>query len=128
MEKAPGFRIGNEVLAFVKSGQRIRPLRDHLVVEVLPVDSNILVHCWKPIRGRVLAAGKGHYPKQYDGRKGKRTKSWDSKAFLPCDVKVGDMVEIGGKEIGGYLNFIFRWGEKECMLVREADVALIVEN
>lgn len=124
----PGVRIGNELLEFVRSSERIRPLRDHIVVEPLPAEPTIILDTvWKPIRGKVLAVGKGHYPKRYDGPKGKRTKSWDSKAFLPCDVQVGDVVELGGREIGGYLHCTVRWGRKEVIVCREADVALIVE-
>ena len=122
-----GVRIGNELLTFVCKNERIKPLRDTIVVEPFPVDSPILIHCWKPIRGKVLAVGPGHYPKRYNGSKGKRTKSWDSKAFLPCDVKVGDIVELGGQELGGYLFQTIRWGTKEVVVCREADVALIVE-
>ena len=124
----PGVRIGNETLDFIKASERIRPLRDGIVVEPLPVDSTVLVECWKPIRGRVLAVGPGHYPKRYDGPKGKRTKSWDSKSFLPCDVKVGDLVELGGKEIGGFLHRTVRWGKREVVICREADVCVIVEE
>src|SRR6266404_3404822 len=111
-----GVRLGNETLTFIQTGERLRPLRDHIVVEPLPFVSPIIIDCWKPIRGRVLATGKGHYPKQYDGPKGKRTKTWDSKAFLPCDVKVGDLVELGGTEIGGYLHMTVRWGTKEVVV------------
>ena len=31
----PGFRIGNELLGFVKESERIRPLRDGIIVEPL---------------------------------------------------------------------------------------------
>jgi hypothetical protein len=127
MSEDRGVRLGNECLAFIKANETLRPLRDHIVVEPLPANPTIIIDTWRPIRGRVLAAGKGHYPKRYDGRKGNRTKTWDSKAFLPCDVRVGDLVELGGKEIGGYLFQTVRWGEKEVVLCRESDVALIVE-
>lgn len=123
-----GVRIGNECLVFIRASECLIPLRDHIVVEPLPVVSPLIIDCWKPIRGRVIAAGKGHYPKRYDGRKGQRTKSWDSKAFQPCDVKVGDIVELGGKELGGYLHMTVRWGTKEVVVCREADVALIVDD
>lgn len=121
-----GVRIGNETLTFIKASENIRPIRDQIVVEPLPVDSNVLVECWKPIRGRVLATGPGCYPKRYNGPKGARSKSWDSKAFRPCDVRVGDLVELGGKEIGGYLFQTVRWGTKEVVICREEDVNGII--
>ena len=122
-----GTRLGNECLTFVQASESIRPLRDTIIVEPLPISPTIIVEAWKPIRGKVLSVGPGTYPKRYNGRKGQRTKSWDSKAFLPCDVKVGDLVELGGTEIGGYLFQTVRWGSKEVVVCREADVALIVE-
>lgn len=125
-----GIRIGNETLSFVPRETKVRPLRDHIVVE--PLDwqpSRIIstVYRGKPLRGIVRAVGPGCYPKRYNGPKGKRTKTWDSKAFRPTDVKVGDTVELGGIEIGGFLHPTFRWGDKEMVLCREEDIAGIVE-
>lgn len=127
----PGVRIGNEQLEFVSAKQRVRPLRDHIVLEPLewqPSEIVDVAYAGKPLRGIVRAIGPGVYPKKYDGPKGKRTKTWDSKAFRPCDVKVGDVVELGGLEIGGYLHPTFRWGSKEMVLCREEDVAMVVES
>jgi co-chaperonin GroES (HSP10) len=121
-----GVRIGNELLTFVSKDETIRPLRDVIVVEPLPAHETLHTPGWKPIRGKVLAVGPGCFPKRYDGPKGKRTKSWDSKAFRPCDVRVGDVIELGGKEIGGYLFQTVRWGSKEVVLCREEDVNGIV--
>lgn len=131
MIQESGVRIGNEANVFVPADARIRPLRDQIVVEPLQWQpSKIIAVEWhgKPLRGIVRAVGPGHYPKRYDGPKGKRTKSWDSKAFQPCDVKVGDVVELGGLELRGYLHMTINWGGKECVLCREADVAIVVEQ
>lgn len=126
-----GQRIGNELLTFVPESARIRPLRDQIVVEPLKWNPSgvidVITHM-KPLRGKVRAVGPGHYPKRYDGPKGKRTKSWDSKAFLPCDVQVGDIVELGGLEIGGYLHTTVMWGLTEVVICREADVAIVCES
>jgi co-chaperonin GroES (HSP10) len=122
-----GVRIGNELLSFVGKHERIRPLRDVIVVEPLPAHEILETPGWKPIRGKVLAVGPGCYPKRYNGPKGKRTKSWDAKSFRPCDVKRGDIVELGGREIGGYLHQTVRWGRKEVVICREEDVALVRE-
>jgi co-chaperonin GroES (HSP10) len=122
-----GVRIGQEMLTFVGKKERIRPLRDVIVVEPLPAHETLIIDTWKPIRGKVLAVGPGTFPKRYNGPKGKRTKSWDSKAFRPCDVKIGDEVELGGRELGGYLHQTVRWGSKEVVVCREEDVALVRE-
>jgi hypothetical protein len=131
LESVPGTRIGNELqTTFIRSSQTIRPLRDQIVVEPLPwAPSKILevITKLKPVRGKVLAVGPGCFPRRYDGRKGQRTKSWDSKAFRPCDVKVNDIVELGGLEIGGYLHCAVRWGNKDVLVVREEDVCIVCE-
>lgn len=126
-----GCRIGNEVLDFVPADAKIRPLRDQIIVEPIdwkPSSTLEVVYRGKPLRGIVRAAGPGCYPKRYDGPKGRRTKSWDSTQFRPCDVKVGDFVELGGIELGGYLFQTFRWGSKEMIICREEDVVLIRED
>jgi hypothetical protein len=78
----------------------------------------------KPLRGLVKAVGPGCYPKRYDhAEKGKRTKMWDSKRLRKTEVKVGDVVELGGSEIGGYSFDSFYWGETLHLMCREEDVA-----
>lgn len=125
-----GTRVGNEVLDFVSDQETIRPLRDVIIVEPLEMDHGTSLHVvyrGKALRGTVVAVGPGVYPKKYDGPKGKRSKSWDSKHFRPCDVKVGDVVDLGGGEIGGYLFQTIRWGTKEVVMCREQDVAVVRE-
>lgn len=126
-----GVRVGNELLACIRADEQIRPLRDQIVVEPLPLDhgtSLSVVYGGKPVRGRILAVGPGVYPKRYNGRKGQRTKSWDSKHFRPCDLKVGDIVDLGGLELGGYLFPRVLWGDKDVVICREEDVAIVVEQ
>jgi hypothetical protein len=128
--QSPGVRDGHESAYAVPEEADIRPLRDHLVLEILPwKPSEILevVYHGRPLRGRVLRAGPGRYPIRYNGPKGRRTKSWDSKAFRPCDVHEGDIVELGGLELDGYLHKSFRWGSKQVVMCREEDVAGVVE-
>lgn len=120
-----GERIENRLNAFVSGDHIIRPLRDQIVVEPLPWRPSAIIEAAskRKVRGIVRAVGPGTYPKRYDGPKGHRTKSWDSKAFRPCDVKVGDIVELGGLEITEYLHKTFVWGDKTVILCQEADVA-----
>jgi len=127
--QADGARVENRLNAFIPADHAIRPLRDNIVVEPLPWRPSAIIEVAsnRKVRGIVRAVGKGTYPKRYDGPKGKRTKSWDSKAFRPCDVKVGDIVELGGIEITEYLHKTFTWGDKTMILCQEADVAGIVE-
>lgn len=131
MIDSPGTRVGNELLTFVHHDEKIRCLRDQIVVEPLPIDHGTsleLVYEGKPVRGRILAVGPGRYPIRYNGPKGKRTKSWDSKHFRPCDLQVGDIVDLGGLELGGYLFTRVIWGDKDVVICREEDVALVRED
>lgn len=120
-----------DTLTFIPGDEKIRPLRDQIVVEPIDVvySRYILVdRRERPLRGKVLAVGPGCYPKRYDHpEKHKRTKMWDSRRFRPCDVKVGDIVELGGSEIGGYAFEQYQWGDKRVLLCREADVAGVVD-
>jgi hypothetical protein len=126
-----GVRFGGETLAIIPADNVLRPLRDQLIVEplgvmhsryILVVDSN------KPVRGIVKAAGPGCYPKKYDhAEKHKRSKMWDSKRFQPTEVKVGDVVELGGAEHGGYSFESFWWGDVLHLHCREADVCGILD-
>lgn len=110
----------------IPADQKIRMLRDYMIVEPLDtIYSSIIevIHETKPMRGIVKAIGPGHYPKIYNGPKGKRTKSWDSKAFQPTECKVGDIIELGGLQYDGYTFQNFYWGDKLHIICREADVA-----
>lgn len=127
-----GTRIGNEIAcSFIRADEQIRPLRDQIVIEPLPLDlgtSLTVVYRGKPCRGIIRAVGPGCYPKKYDGPRGKRSKVWDSKHLRPCDVKVGDVVDIGGLDIGGYLFPLIRWGDMDVVICREEDVCLVDES
>lgn len=126
-----GTRVGNDILDFVGEHERIRPLRDVIIIEPMEMDhgtSLAIAYQGKPLRGKVLAVGPGTYPRKYDGPKGRRSKSWLSKQFRPCDVQVGDTVDLGGQEIGGYLFQTIRWGQKEVLICREADVCVVREQ
>lgn len=116
---------------YLRADQEIRCLRDQIVVEPLPIDHGGVIEVLertKPVRGIVKAVGPGHYPKCYDHPdKHRRTKMWDSNYFLPTEVKVGDIVELGGYEFGGYGFQQFMWGDKMHIICSERDVSGVVE-
>ena len=135
--KAPDGRSGELSHAsstYVRSDEKIRCLRDQIVVEPLPVEHSKLlavVEHTKPLRGIVKAVGPGHYPMCYDHPdKHRRTKMWRSTTFQPTQVKVGDIVELGGiRENGRIMGYAFPqilWGDKVHVIAREADVSAIV--
>jgi co-chaperonin GroES (HSP10) len=128
--EVPGVRVGNESITCVPAEAHIRPLRDNIVIEPLdwrPSSTIEVVYTGKPLRGVVKAVGPGRYPKLYNGPKGQRSKSWDSKSYRPTEVKVGDVVELGGLEIRGYLFQTIRWGAKEVIVCSEQDVAIVYD-
>jgi co-chaperonin GroES (HSP10) len=126
-----GVRIGRKRVDIIPKDATIRPLRDQIVIKPLkwepsPILAKLgveIVYQGKTLRGEVLAVGPGHYAKQYNKD---RSKSWDSKQFTPCDVKVGDIVELGGLEIRGYAFDELLWGDQPIVVCREADVTGVI--
>lgn len=105
-------------------------LHDQMLVEPIDTPYSAIIYCInnnKPMRGKVIAIGPGHYPLKYNGPKGKRTKSWRSKHFLPTQVKPGDIVELGGLQYGGYSFQTIYIGNVIHIICSERDVCGIVE-
>lgn len=126
-----GIRQGNECLTFFPRDAKIRPLRDQIFLEPLdykPSQILPIVYSGRTVRGVVRAIGPGVYPIKYNGPKGQRTKSWNSKTFRPTTAKVGDTVELGGIELGGYLFQTIMWGGKEIVVCREEDIVGIIDK
>lgn len=125
-----GMRMGGETLAFIPADVVVRPVLNKLLVQAKDVIRSrtilVLDHS-KPLRGIVLAAGPGCNPKKYDHRdKQKRTKFEYSKRFRPNEIKVGDEIEVGGDEIGGYSFETVMYGDRFCFWCYEDDVAAVV--
>lgn len=121
-----GAELSHKTLTHIPASETIRPLRDVIIVE--PLDgyfSSIIhvIHECKPLKGIVRAVGPGVYPRQYDGLKGKRTKTWHGKQFRKTEVKVGDTVELGGAERGGIPFQTVYWNDRLHLIAREEDVA-----
>lgn len=129
MPETPGVRLADKSLNFV-TGQ-IKPLRDQLIVKPLPPHLSQTIHAsWngEAVRGEVIAAGPGKYPNIHtrfykDGKEVRQVRQ--STQFRPTQVKPGDIVQLGGMEIGGYLwNHIIVDGD-DCILCTEQDVTFI---
>ncbi len=106
----------------------LRPMGDKIVVRPLPLKLSQTIHAnWsgKAIRGEVLAVGKGENPWIYNKDRSKR---WQSKAFRPTEVKVGDIVELGGMELGGYEFPRVLLNGEEVLICSEKDVAVLREG
>ena len=122
-----GVRFHDQSLNFVEG--QIRPLREKLVIKPLPPAlSQTIAANWngEAVRGKVIAAGPGTHPNIHekgtqDGKPYRRVRQLN--AFRPCDVKVGDIVHLGGMEIGGYLWPHILINGEDHILCSEQDVA-----
>lgn len=122
-----GLSMRPDTLNFIPAQAKLRPLRDQMIVEPLDVVYSkylIVKSDTKPLRGIVKAIGPGTFPKLYNHPdKQKRSKMWDSTQFRPTEVKVGDVIHLGGLENGGYSFESFYWGDTVHIHCTEKDVA-----
>jgi len=122
--------IDKDPLAFIGPSERIRPLRDNLVLEPMEWDASaiiIAIRYGRPVRGRVIAAGPGAYRKIWAKD---RSKYWDTETFVPTEVKVGDVVELGGLNVfdgAGYAFPPVMVNGQKHIIVSEKDVAIVRE-
>ena len=89
-----------------------------------------VVRYGRPLRGEVMAIGPGHNPLKYKTR-GDKTKTMDySKHFRPTEVKVGDIVELGGLNVFDGKGYQFPEvvvGNETMIICSERDVAGVVQ-
>ena len=95
---------------------KIRPLHDRVILQRLEAEQKspggIVIPdsaAEKPIRGKVIAVGKGKILENGDVR--------------PLDVKVGDMVLLGK-----YSGTEVKVDDEEYLVMREEDVMAVVEG
>lgn len=114
------------------AGTKLRPLRDRIVVK--PID-------WQPskiievagskrrtLKGTVIAVGPGANVRKYDFRTlpdGRRERCGyrDYSQLVPMELKVGDVVELGGFEIDGYTFQEIYIGNEMHVICQQQDVA-----
>jgi hypothetical protein len=131
---ARGVRLSDKAVNFVPPGRRVRPLRDQIIIKPLAFNLSTAIDAeWagEVIGGRVVAVGPGCYPNIHargfkDGKPYHTIR--ESKHFRPTELKVGDIVHLGGMELGGYL-WPKVWFEGDwCVLCREQDVAVLEDE
>jgi len=125
--ESSGVRLESKRHEVIPTTQRIRPLRDYIVVRPLEWEPSrtiqIAGNTRRTLRGTVTAVGPGCYPKRYNRD---RSKTWDSKAFRRTQVRVNDVVELGGLEIDGYSFPQILIGNELHVICREEDVCGVV--
>lgn len=118
------------------AGTKLRMLRDRLLLRPLdwePSKIITVIRGGRPLRGEVVAVGPGRLYRRYkphptDSRKRTYT---ETKTFIPTQVKVGDIVELGGLNAydGAGYNFPqVTIGTETFIVAQEQDVAGIVER
>lgn len=116
----------------VFTNETIRPLRDRIVVKPMDWTPSTLIQIAgnerKPLRGIVMAVGPGYRQKKWKfNAKGERTHMSETGRVIPTDVKPGDLVELGGLEIGGYDFPQIMINNELHIIAQEQDVAGIIE-
>lgn len=116
------------------TASEVRMLGDRILLRPLKWQpSKILevVRHGRALRGEVMAIGRGHNPLKYKTR-GDKTKTMDySRYFRPTEVKVGDIVELGGLNVFDGQGYSFPEvivGTETMLICSERDVAGVVEQ
>lgn len=123
-----GVRLDRERSDVLAEGEYLRPLRDHLIVRPLEWKPSTIIEVagttHRPLRGVVVSAGPGCYPWKYSKD---RRRKWESLQFRPMQCRVGDTVELGGLEIGGYMFPQILIDSVVHVICREEDVTGIAD-
>ena len=133
--------INDYTVDYLPAGTKLRPLRDQMFLKPLdlsltPPGSKVLaLHRGKTVRGEVIAIGPGRnarrrVQRRHVDRQGRESfetyKIVELDHFVPTVVKVGDIVDIGGLEMGGYAFPLILIGLDPIIICQEADVTGIV--
>lgn len=127
-----GAILDHNVVDYVPATSNVRPTQDRIVVEPVERQWSDIIYVaneGRPFKGIVRAVGPGKYRLGYKDEQGritherkKRKQVYETKAFVPTSVKVGDTVYVAGNEEGGFAYQMFYWGEALCFIATERDV------
>lgn len=117
-----------------ESPAQVRMLGDRILLRPLAWEpSKILevVRHGRPLRGEVMAIGPGMHPIKYKAHPdGKRKIADYAKRMRPTEVKVGDIVELGGLNVFDGAGYSFPEvivGAETMLICAERDVAGVVD-
>lgn len=115
--------------------ESLRMLRDQILLKPLAWEPSKLIEVvrhGRALRGKVMAIGPGHHPtKRRKHPDGKRTMVDYSRHFRPTEVKVGDVVELGGLNIFDGKGYDFTEvlvGNEAMLICTERDVAMVIDG
>lgn len=123
------------MIGIIDSISQVRLLGDRILLRPLDWEPSRIISVvrkGRPLRGEVMAIGPGHHPIKYRPHPdGKHRIAEYRKHFRPTEVKVGDIVELGGLNVFDGLGYVFTEvvvGNETMMICTERDVALIDEG
>lgn len=95
-----GTRVERKALDFISAGEKLRPLRDQIVIKVLPLKLSKTIHAYwsgSAVRGEVVAVGPGKYVNRHErgSLDGKPFHRVTPGRFVKTQVKPGDWVYVG---------------------------------
>lgn len=126
-----GTTFSSDSTTLIPADALIKPLRDQMFVKPLDWEGSmhlVAIRQGRPVRGRVVAIGPGSYRKIYNKE---RTQFKYSDHFTPTEVKVGDLVDVGGLNAydgRGYAFTQILIGNEIHFYCQEQDVAIVVES
>lgn len=126
-----GTEIERKSSTYIAPEEKIIPTKDRIILKPLKWEPSKIIEAirfGRPVRGEILAIGPGAYRKRYNKD---RTKMWETDVFIPTQLKVGDIVDLGGLNIFDGKGYSFQdviWGNEQCLIIQEADVAFVVEQ
>lgn len=110
---------------------KARMLGDRILIRPMDWDASktiVAIRHGRDVRGEVLAVGPGHNPIKY---KENRSKMDYSRHFRPTEVKVGDVVELGGLNVFDGKGYEFTeviYNGEPCLICSERDVAIVRDD
>lgn len=114
-----------------------RMLRDRLLIRPIEWDASktiVAIRQGRAVRGEVIAAGPGSYPKRHvkgvrDGKPFHKT--YETEIFVPTEVTPGDIVELGGLNAFDGHGYAFQEvlvNNVMHFICQEADVAIVRDD
>lgn len=133
--KAGAARAASGSIYAAHSVDEMRMTSDRILLRPLAWEPSKLIEVvrfGRPLRGEVMAIGPGHHPisKRINQADGRRRVEY-SRHFRPTEVKVGDIVELGGLNIFDGRGYDFPEvivGNETMVICTERDVAMVIEK
>lgn len=123
------------MIGIIPNVESVRMTGDRILLKPLdwePSKIISVVRKGRPLRGQVMAIGPGMHPIKYKPHPdGKRRIASYSKHFRKTEVKVGDVVELGGLNIFDGQGYEFPQvvvGNETMLVITERDVAAVRVN